>query len=225
MRRDHSMRTVPLLPKSRLLKLTMKWSINVFAILLTLEICCRYFTNQDDTIVVQNEACKTLIPNLDMKKSNAESGRLVRIQTNSLGFRDRDPVNPKPNGISRIAVIGDSFVEAIQVESQERFSNLLENRLQREHSSMNWEVLNFGVMSTGPVDQHLRYLQHVRQCEPDIVILCFGMEQDFAGSDLNPHRSLADTQRETVPTDNRSAEFSVQNMDFVAFKSFLDSNL
>lgn len=212
-------------PRQTVLRSALKWMINVVAILVTLEISSRYFTNQNDKIVVLKDSCHVIKPGLDMKKINNESGRLVRVQTNSLGFRDREPVIPKPHGISRIAIVGDSFVAGMQVESQERFSELLEHRLHEEDSLNHWEVLNFGVMGTGPVDQHLRYLHYIRQCEPDIVILCFGMEQDFAGSDLNPHRSLADTQRETVPTDNRSAEFSVQNMDFVAFKSFLDSNL
>ena len=50
-----------------------------------------------------------------------------------------------------------------------------------------WEVLNFGVPGTGTADQHVRYLHHVRQCHPDIVILCFGMSTDLV--DLNPRLS------------------------------------
>ncbi|MDB4638237.1 SGNH/GDSL hydrolase family protein, partial [bacterium] len=180
---------------------------------------CQYFTNQENNIVIRNRSTLTLIPNIDMMKINIESGQLVHIQTNSLGFRDHEPAIPKPKGISRIAIIGDSYVDAIQVESEHRFSDILEQQLENETNRNNdWEVINFGVMSTGPLDQHLRYLHHIRQCEPDIVILCFGMEQDLGGSDLQTSRTRRNTLKERSPTE-------LQEQAFVGFKSFLDSNI
>ena len=40
----------------------------------------------------------------------------VPIKTNSLGFRDLERATNKPPNVSRIAILGDSFVEAIQVD-------------------------------------------------------------------------------------------------------------
>src|SRR5262249_15133788 len=44
----------------------------------------------------------------------------VTEKVNSLGFLDSEPVLPKPPGVFRVMVIGDSFVEALQVPIKEK---------------------------------------------------------------------------------------------------------
>src|SRR5262245_44675193 len=51
------------------------------------------------------------------------------VMVNSAGFRDKErPLAKSPNGF-RIAVLGDSMIEALQVDLKETFTSLLEQRL------------------------------------------------------------------------------------------------
>ena len=87
----------------------------------------------------------------------------TRPTQNSAGIRGSREYPPRPEpGVFRIALIGDSMVRGLEVEDQEVFSALLEERLNREcsrlASSRFWpspeapravEVLNFGRSGAG----------------------------------------------------------------------------
>src|SRR5262245_12197962 len=53
----------------------------------------------------------------------------VDVETNSLGFRDRERSVAKPPDTIRVALLGDSFVEALQVPLEETAGQLLEQSL------------------------------------------------------------------------------------------------
>ena len=103
------------------------------------------------------------------------------IQVNRWGFRDREHSLAKPPGTLRIAVLGDSFAEALQVPLEQTFWSVLERQLStaKAGSALDVEVLNFGVSGYG-TGQQLRVLrQYVWQFQPDVVLLAF-----FAGNDV-----------------------------------------
>src|SRR5688572_26831400 len=52
-------------------------------------------------------------------------GHQLRVQFNSMGFRDREHERAKPPGVKRIVVIGDSFSEAVQVNVEDTFHRKL----------------------------------------------------------------------------------------------------
>src|SRR5437899_2657596 len=52
---------------------------------------------------------------------------------NSHGFRDRERTVNKPSGVYRIAVLGDSYTEARQVDMDKTFTSLAEAELNRRH--------------------------------------------------------------------------------------------
>ena len=70
------------------------------------------------------------------------------VHFNSSGFREREFEFTKPRGSYRIAVIGDSYTFGQGIEKAERFSDLLELELGREHRRI--EVLNFGSLCRWP---------------------------------------------------------------------------
>jgi hypothetical protein len=92
--------------------------------------------------------------------------------TNSMGFLDSEHNRAKPAGICRIAMLGDSMTEALQVSQKNRFSNQLESRLNSAYPGR-FEVFNFGVSAAGTGQELLTYFDYVEQFKPDIVILFF----------------------------------------------------
>lgn len=86
----------------------------------------------------------------------------VDVEINSLGFRDLPRSRSRPEGLRRVALLGDSYIEAAQVPLADTAGQLLESKLnaalgrtRRER----WEVLNFGVSNYG-VGQYLLAWEH-----------------------------------------------------------------
>lgn len=101
-----------------------------------------------------------------------------RGSTNSLGFLDYEHELAKPPGVFRIAMVGDSLTESLQVPQQSRFSNLLEHRL-NESGTAKFEVFNFGVGASGTGQQLLNYLRYAEPFSPDLTILFFDCNDQF----------------------------------------------
>jgi len=88
------------------------------------------------------------------------------VRINSLGYRGREVLLPKPRGIRRIAFIGDSNTFGYGVQEGERFSDLLAQK-----SKAGTEILNLGVFGYG-TDQEAIYLEaNGIRFAPDIVVL------------------------------------------------------
>src|SRR5271155_4902179 len=100
-----------------------------------------------------------------------EGSSYVRI--NADGFRGPDYTRPKPPGVIRVAVLGDSYVEAIQVAEDKTFTAVTRRELAQcpAFKGKAVEAINFGVDGYGTA-QELMTLQHkVWAYQPDIVVL------------------------------------------------------
>jgi lysophospholipase L1-like esterase len=96
-----------------------------------------------------------------------------RSQINNFGMRDRNYSLAKPKGTMRIAVVGDSLVEALQVAPDETFCRQLENRLnEKAGSSTKFQVMNFGVASYNLGQMYLRIKETVLPFKPDVIVVC-----------------------------------------------------
>jgi hypothetical protein len=93
-------------------------------------------------------------------------------KTSSAGLCDFEHQIPKPSNVLRIALLGDSMTESIQVPLSARFSRLLESKL-NAGSSHKFEVLNFGTGAFSTGQEYLQYVSKVRAYKPDLVILMF----------------------------------------------------
>jgi hypothetical protein len=96
---------------------------------------------------------------------STECFHVSEIHVNSFGFRDRERQVKKNN--PRVALLGDSFLEAIQVRDGEVINSRLEQILPPV------EFLNFGVNDFGTTQELLLYKKKVRDFSPDIVLLFF----------------------------------------------------
>jgi hypothetical protein len=104
------------------------------------------------------------------------------IRINSQGLRDREHTRAKPANTLRIAVLGDSYAEALQLPMEKAFWAIMEARL-RECVSMrrqNVEVLNFGVSGFGTAQELLTLRQRVWDYSPDIVLLAITRLNDIS---------------------------------------------
>ena len=103
------------------------------------------------------------------------------IKVNSQGLRDREHAIPKPPRTYRIAVLGDSYAEAMQVEVEQTFWGALPRQLQRcgFAGGRRIEPVNFGVSGYGTGMQLLTLRERVWKYEPDLVLLAF-----FPGNDV-----------------------------------------
>src|SRR5690349_6428314 len=122
--------------------------------------------------------------------SGLEGGAFVKI--NSAGFRDRERQVLKPSGVFRIAVLGDSYTDGLQVDLDKTFPALLEQRLNacNEFGSKTVEVLNFGVDGYGTAQELLTYRYFAAKYSPDVVLLAFFAENDVRNNsrDLEPEK-------------------------------------
>lgn len=98
---------------------------------------------------------------------------------NSHGFRDYERTHEKPSGVFRILVLGDSYIEALQVQLDDSFPALLEKTLNAHASSARFEVLALGQSGFGTAEEYVRYLNFGVAFNPDLVVLAFLTGNDF----------------------------------------------
>jgi hypothetical protein len=107
-----------------------------------------------------------------------EGAAFVRI--NSEGLRDREHSKQKPPNTFRIAVLGDSYAEAFQVEQDAAFWSVLERRLNdcSVLEGRKVEVINFGVSGYGTAQELLTLRTKVWDYSPDLVLLALTTNND-----------------------------------------------
>lgn len=90
------------------------------------------------------------------------------VRTNSAGIRaDREFQVPKPPGVSRVVVLGDSFVWGEEVSNEDAFVTRLDAKMAGA------EAVNLGVHGYGTGQQLLRLRELGVALEPDLVLLGF----------------------------------------------------
>ena len=115
---------------------------------------------------------KSLQPGVELWYTT-EGNAFVRI--NSDGLRDIEHKIEKPPGTLRIALLGDSYAEAMQVALEQNFSSVIQDELGqcKNLASKHVEVINFGVSGFGTVQELLTLKHKVWKYAPDIVLLTF----------------------------------------------------
>jgi lysophospholipase L1-like esterase len=118
--------------------------------------------------------------------NRTEGESLVKISED--GLRDREHSKQKPSDTVRIAVLGDSMAEALQVPMSATFWSVVERRVRecKAFGARDVEVLNFGVSGYGTAQELLTLRRRVSDYAPDIVVLAF-----YPGNDVrNNSREL-----------------------------------
>ena len=142
-------------------------------------------------------------PGLDVRVPlAARPAGSFELRTNELGLRRDVPTAvPKPPGLRRVLVLGDSHTDGY-VDNAESFSTLLESDLRRMLGTDAVEVLNAGVVGYSPVQEVLWYEAHASDLAPDAVVLVL-----YSGNDVmelsDPSKPAVDvaTGRITAPAE------------------------
>ncbi len=103
------------------------------------------------------------------------SGDVV-YRVNADGFRDYLYARPKPKGVFRIIVLGDSVAFGYGVDIQDTFSKQMESQLRavaRDNIGPEIEVLNLGISGYNPYTEAALLRDIGVQYEPDLVIVQF----------------------------------------------------
>jgi hypothetical protein len=152
-------------------------------------------------------------------RPNAEwvqrSEGFAKVRTNSRGFRDAEWEMEKPADTIRIAVLGDSFAEASQVDKEERFTELIEKQLgeQSLFKGRKVEVMNFGTSGYGTAQQLMTWRHDAKAYQPDFVVLAF-----LSGNDIR-------NNSEALEGDPIRPYFVEQDGQLVLDDSFRDERL
>jgi lysophospholipase L1-like esterase len=113
------------------------------------------------------------------------------VEFNSDGFRDVEWPVEKPTGEFRIAVLGDSYVEAVQVPVEERLTEVLAHELSDEpaFAGRSVRVMNFGMAGYGTGQELLLLRDRVAKYHPDLVVLAVLTGNDLSDNcrALRPH--------------------------------------
>ena len=115
------------------------------------------------------------------------------VKINSAGMRDVEHTVVKPANTVRIAVVGDSYAEALQVPRDSTFWSVLGEQLDScaLFGKAKAEVLNFGVSGYSTAQEYLLLQGRVLTYQPDIVLLAF-----LAGNDVSDnHPALSAGRR------------------------------
>ena len=100
-------------------------------------------------------------------------GQRIAIYINSAEMRDREHVLDKPDGVYRIAVLGDEYSAAFDVPIQRTWWWQLQRALQSCPSARPVEVLNFGVGGYGTAQEMVLLETTAMRYRPDLVLLQF----------------------------------------------------
>lgn len=141
----------------------------------------------------------------------------VAVDVNSLGFRDREHTVDKQTGIKRVVLLGDSFIEALQVPFEESISAQLEDKL--THQAGGTEVINFGVSATGTARHYLALREYGLQYKPDVV-LAF-----FVGNDIGDNsRRIQARSYVPYPQTTSDGKLAHDEAGRLLFTPFADEN-
>ena len=95
-------------------------------------------------------------------------------RVNSLGFLDREPPSPERAAAGcHIAMIGDSFVEAMEVPIEDKFHVRLEALAARALPHLDVTTSAFGRSYTAQVQQLPFYDEYARHLRPKLLVLVF----------------------------------------------------
>lgn len=122
----------------------------------------------------------------------------VQLDVNPMGLRDPRQSYSKPPGTFRVLALGDSYVEASQVQAPETAAARLEALLGQATSNP-VEVINAGVFGYGTAQELILLDEEGVKYQPDLVVLFFCHCNDIANNNYRLELIDGDLSRALKP--------------------------
>ena len=172
----------------RIAKVTGKVSLALFGILIALAVAELVARQLGPPYPLGNEVfrrhqCDRLvgwrgIPHATTNRD--EFGNPHQVTWNSQGMHDTEHALKKDDGIFRILMLGDSFVEAVDVAENQTSHQVLEDVLNSQaNGNLKFEVISAGILAWGPPQELAYFREEGKLYEPDLVLALW-----FPGNDL-----------------------------------------
>ena len=154
-------------------------------LLLSLEAGLRMYDDRTGKVSGRNEPASPLLtpsrriyhrlkPMIAVDMTNPDTGKPIRVVTNSLGLRGREYAVPKPPGVYRVLVLGDDTTFAAEVADRETACAKLQTILQTR-TRLRVEVVNAGVPGYCPLLSYLLLKHSLLGLQPDLIVMNFDM--------------------------------------------------
>ncbi|MCC7531647.1 MAG: SGNH/GDSL hydrolase family protein [Candidatus Melainabacteria bacterium] len=95
------------------------------------------------------------------------------------GMREAGLTIQKPAGVFRVALLGDSIVESLQVPFEQTFGQVLEKSIKKTAHGKELQVLNFGNSGYSTAQEYLQLKNKVLKYNPDAVIVFYNHRDIF----------------------------------------------
>ncbi len=111
----------------------------------------------------------------------------TRVTTNSLGMRGPETTVEKPDGVYRIAAIGDSYTFGMGVNDEDCLPAQLDRALNRHGPpGRRFEVLNFGASGYSTRDEAIVLRHRALAFDPDLILVTYVLNDP----ELHPFHAL-----------------------------------
>ncbi len=98
-------------------------------------------------------------------------GHIVRI--NNLGFRGPDVAIEKRPGQFRILALGDSFTFGTGIAEEDRYADVMQERLRQRYPRLDVEIVNAGIPGASAVDEAALLTRLGPILDPDLILIGF----------------------------------------------------
>jgi hypothetical protein len=124
----------------------------------------------------------TLLPGVEHRARSARYD--VRFTTNALGFNDRAHAREREPGVARVLLLGDSYVEAIQVAPERHFARRLEALAAADGRRV--DAIAMAASNQGTSHQLANYEALGRAFAPDVVVAFYCVNDPWNNLYLDP---------------------------------------
>jgi lysophospholipase L1-like esterase len=136
---------------------------------ISLELLIRFARVAPDNVPVRYRAMSGAEAFAPVPEQDARSLFGVHYRVNSFGLRGSERAYEKREGVTRVAVLGDSVVWGYGVGEEDTFVARLEDILARR--GCGYEVWNLGVQATNLYNHRARYARLAPLVRPDLTIV------------------------------------------------------
>ncbi|HOX38345.1 MAG TPA: SGNH/GDSL hydrolase family protein [Candidatus Brocadiia bacterium] len=125
------------------------------------------------------EACGWALPPSEAGvEYDLETGARIPFETNSFGWRDAEGQREKPDGVFRVAILGDSQIQGYGLPIEETVAYRLREALLGLGYGPDVEILQMGCEGWGSDQELIALDNRVLPHKPDLVVLSFTLEND-----------------------------------------------